>query len=183
MPWMTGYETDRSVLRAPGAATAAGGECSNLGTSRHVVLNCANIGHTFAEAVLRRKGEFAWEGVRRAIEYYESAGFQVHAVCKATILHRNPIPEEDQGLQRNVIKIPPVDVVGKGVDDLYTLRIAQENDCQFVDNDNYRDWKTPPKSSRQPGASYELREWLRANEHRLKVSYIFQADGRFVPQR
>ena len=30
-----------------------------------VVLNCANLGHTFAETVLHRKGDFDWEGMSR----------------------------------------------------------------------------------------------------------------------
>lgn len=174
VPWQ---EKDELLSRTSGAVPAASVSLStNPGAPRQVVLNCANIGHTFSAEVLHRKGEFAWDGVRRAIEYYESKGVQVHAVCKASTLHRNPIPEEDQRLQ--IIKIPSVDVVGKGIDDLYTLRIAQENDCQFVDNDNYRYWKKP-----QAGVSRELHQWLCANEQRLKVSYIFDADGRFVPQR
>ena len=147
-----------------------------------VVLNCANIGHTYARAVLRQEAGFDWEGVRIVTTYYEEKGFQVHAVCKAGTLRRNPIPEWDHRLRKRLLEIPDIDAVGPGADDLYTLRLSQVENCPFVDNDNYRDWKKPQKDPHLAGASPDLQSWLRTNEKHLKVSYVFTAEGCFVPQ-
>eukprot|EP00927_Polykrikos_kofoidii_P056026 TRINITY_DN50204_c0_g1_i1.p1 TRINITY_DN50204_c0_g1~~TRINITY_DN50204_c0_g1_i1.p1 ORF type:complete len:656 (-),score=47.10 TRINITY_DN50204_c0_g1_i1:144-2111(-) len=162
VPWTSGPESSRDTWQ--------------------VVLNCANIGHTYAETVLHRRGKFSWQGVHTAMEYYRSRGFYVHAVCKRETHHRNPIPDKFWCLQRCVIDTPVVDVVGQSVDDLFTLRIARKENCFFVDNDNYRDWKKTNDFQRARAAD-DISEWLRDNESRLKICYIFQADGQFVPHK
>ena len=51
---------------------------------KHVVLNCANIGCTYGENVLKRtKGQnkFDWRGVEDAYNYYEGAPFCIHVVA------------------------------------------------------------------------------------------------------
>jgi hypothetical protein len=157
--------------------TCQGEDASARSSVEMVVLNCANIGHEYARAIGGGKG-FDWEGVHRVMEYYKARGVQVHAVCSAFTKKRNPIPDRLRHLHQHVIQTPTIDVVGKDVDDLFTLRLAQEHDCEWIDNDNYRNWETE-----RAGVSSTFPEWLKANKARLKIGFIFTKAGQFVPTR
>ena len=66
------------------------------------------------------------------------------------------------------------------LDDLYTLLCAKENDCQFVDNDNYRDWRTRVTKDEDPYYDPNLAKWLQENRARLHVNYSWMGE-KFLP--
>merc|ERR1712014_528609 len=72
---------------------------------------------------------------------------------------------------------PPVDKE-KDVDDLFTIRLAMQNMCQYVDNNLYRDWRYEPEKS---GSEADLSEWLFGEGADLKVHFMFDACGNFIP--
>ena len=72
-----------------------------------MVLNCANIGCAFGENFLKLRekkgrsertegsvegfgfcGKFSWEGVERALKFYDAEGFTVHAIIGQRLLHK-----------------------------------------------------------------------------------------------
>jgi len=92
--------------------------------STAVVLNCANIGCVYAESTRppsseQNAGAFDWEGVRRALSYYEEHGMRPQGVCKNRTAKLSPVPPD---LQSRVIVCPIVDNQ-KDVDDLFTIRM------------------------------------------------------------
>lgn len=153
---------------------------------RTVVINCANVGCLYAES--RRQllqgsyqspnsseQNFDWEGVRRAFQFYESHGLRPQGVCKNRTAVVAPVPPD---LDSRVIVCPVVDNQ-KDADDLFTIRLAMRYSCQFVDNDNYRDWK---HEEGKWGTDDHIREWLLHGDGvALKVSYVFDRTGRFIP--
>lgn len=154
-------------------------------TPRTVVINCANVGTVFCESRKQlyaaqltetggsKKG-FMWEGVRRAFQYYESHGLKPQGVCKNRTAVLSPVPDD---LKSRVIVCPVVDDQ-RDTDDLFTIRLAMRYGCQLVDNDNYRDWK---HQENKRGTDDIIRDWLLGAGARLKVSYVFDRTGRFIP--
>ena len=114
--------------------------------------------------------KFDWEGVRRAINFYEKLSFKCHSICKPGTVHHNPIPRDLRG---KILITPNVFTVGKDADDLFTLKLALHRNCQFVDNDQYQDWK----SGYRPG----LEKYSLQKIEELHVCYMFDATGTFVP--
>lgn len=140
-----------------------------------VVLNCANIGHRYAQDVRCPNG-FDWRGVRAAIDYYLKHYCVVHAVCPAQLVHSHPYPMdfERSGYSNFIQKIPVRDGF-RDLDDLCGLMLAERYDCQLVDNDNYRDW-----TAGRPG-SEQVAEFLNHRWPCLRVSYFFDSHGNFYP--
>jgi len=152
------------LAASAGPATAAG--------PAMVILNCANLGHTYTHE--RGLGQrFDWEGVRKAIRFYDDLGVASQGVCKRRTAMKSPVPAD---LKSRVVVCPTVDDDGDA-DDLYTIRMAMHYGCHFVDNDNYRDWKRNRDKSCE-----DVQEWLsRGDGAKLKVTYIFDYFGRFIP--
>eukprot|EP00927_Polykrikos_kofoidii_P009983 TRINITY_DN14206_c0_g1_i1.p1 TRINITY_DN14206_c0_g1~~TRINITY_DN14206_c0_g1_i1.p1 ORF type:complete len:519 (+),score=83.50 TRINITY_DN14206_c0_g1_i1:205-1761(+) len=154
------------------------------GVAVDVILNCANLGCAYVNT-LRDLGRFSreiepfnnfsWDGVRRAVDYYQDRGLLVQGVCKNRTARLAPVPDDLRGF---VIVCPVVDDI-RDVDDLFTIRLAMQHGCQFIDNDNYRDWKF---ETQKHGSEEDVRHWLVHGEGvRLKVSYVFDCFGQFVP--
>jgi len=153
---------------------------------RTVVINCANVGTVYSESRRQlyathltdpgsssKKG-FDWDGVRRVFQYYGSHGLQPQGVCKNRTAVVSPVPVD---LKAKVIVCPVVDDQ-RDADDLFTIRLAMRYGCQLVDNDNYRDWK---REEGKWGTTDDIRDWLHGDGVRLKVSYVFDRMGRFIP--
>eukprot|EP00415_Alexandrium_ostenfeldii_P003723 UN3723 len=140
-----------------------------------VVINCANVGfdsnHQRGGGVGGQQ-RFDWEAVRQAFRFYDDLHVTAQGVCKKRTADLTPVPAD---LKSRVVICPPVDDEGD-IDDLYTIRVAMCYGCQFVDNDNYRDWKRDIDKGSQ-----EVRAWLQGDGAKLKVTFIFDANGRFVP--
>lgn len=143
-----------------------------------VVLNCANIGFSYAESARKFgwevSGQFEWEGVRRVFRYYKGFGITPQGVCKNRTAALHGVPDD---LKPHIIVCPVIHTV-KDLDDLATIKLAMKYGCQFVDNDNYRDWK----KGEGKRVEEEVRCWLQQGEGtKLKVAYIFDRTGSFVP--
>jgi hypothetical protein len=69
--------------------------------------------------------------------YYKQKNVHAVAILSSGTARRNPVP---LSLTDLITVMPSVDGQ-RDVDDLFCLRIAQERGCQYVDNDNYRDWR------------------------------------------
>jgi len=151
---------------------------SGLQPKRMVVLNCANIGFQYSylrsgNAASQGPCRFDWEGVRQAIRFYKRCGVVPQGICQHRIALYSPVPQD---LQECVTVCPHVDDQSDA-DDLFTIRVAMRYSCQFVDNDNYRDWKHDPKRT-----DHDVREWLlHGDGAHLKVTYVFDTFGRFIP--
>ena len=89
---------------------------------------------------------------------------------------RNPLPVHFTYRDR-VLIAPSRDGI-RDIDDLFTIRIAMQNEpCQFVDNDNYRD-------DRYGSILDEATlSFLHRSFHCLHVEYIFDSNGNFCPMR
>lgn len=59
-------------------------------------------------------------------------------------------------------------------DDFSTILEAYKYKCQFVDNDNYRDWGVRIKDP-------EVAKWYGQNKTHLHVAYYFDRFGNFTP--
>lgn len=139
------------------------------------MLNVANIGCTYGETVLGRTSDkFVWEGVAKAAKYYTGAGFTVHAIVGQRLLNRCGPGGVSAELRNSLVIIPSRDEMHDN-DDLSTLQEAQKLQCQFVDNDNYRDW--PARLSDRPA----LRQWFQDWRDALHVAYYFDRFGGFTP--
>lgn len=62
---------------------------SGARSSKHVVLNCANIGCDYGENhEKRQENKFSWGGVERAFNFYDSQGYIVHAIIGQRLLQK-----------------------------------------------------------------------------------------------
>lgn len=142
---------------------------------RHVVLNCANIGCDFGENVEQRGAgsKFSWEGVERACSFYDKEGFVVHAIIGQRLLHKAGREQVSAKLNDALVVIPSRDEM-RDNDDFSTILEAYKYKCQFVDNDNYRDWGLRIKNR-------EVAAWYGANKHELHIAFYFDRFGHFTP--
>ncbi|CAE8734027.1 unnamed protein product [Polarella glacialis] len=152
---------------------------SGPAASRRVVLNCANIGHSFgALAEGRRQPCFDWEGVRRAVWHFRHRMPQVeiYAVMQGgRLIIEHPL-EEVADLASEVHFLVAAPRAGQpDADDLVTLQTAKSLNCDFVDNDNYSDWL------HRSDLEESLQSWLLENGSRLHVRYVFDGQCEFLP--
>eukprot|EP00933_Yihiella_yeosuensis_P080529 TRINITY_DN93976_c0_g1_i1.p1 TRINITY_DN93976_c0_g1~~TRINITY_DN93976_c0_g1_i1.p1 ORF type:complete len:443 (+),score=82.42 TRINITY_DN93976_c0_g1_i1:59-1387(+) len=152
---------------------------------RNIVLNVSNIGCRYGDFVEKadnrsydRSNKFNWKGVQSAYDFYASRGFTVHAVIGERCLNRagGPKSASSAELEKSLVIIPARDEM-RDNDDFSTLQEAMKFDCQFVDNDNYRDWnvhrlKDWPK----------LQSWVSQNSDK-HVAYYFDRMGAFTPMK
>eukprot|EP00435_Cladocopium_sp_Y103_P064780 s56_g26.t1 len=147
-----------------------------------IVLNCEDIGSSFfkcsgerCSSERERQQPFPWEAVRCAIKFYEDLGFMPQPVCHQATMARHPPPER---LREKLIQCPVVDddgrQQGRGSDRIFVITLASTYDCPFVDNSNYRE---------QVWNGHELWPWLQQEGLALKVEYIFDSFGEFLPSR
>lgn len=160
----------RASAHGPQASAELGSQ-----TPASVVLNCANIGCSYGEHVLGRTTEkFVWEGVLAAYNFYVRAGMVVHAIVGERLLNRTAGDLKGEGLRSSLVVIPSRDEM-RDNDDLSTLQEAEKYHCQFVDNDNYRDWFVRLKDRPR------LRQWFERYKGALHVAYYFDRFNKFTP--
>jgi len=145
--------------------------------SSMIVLNCEDIGSTASKCAVfgARPSPFPWEAVRCAIKFYEDLGFMPQPVCHQATMTRHPPPPE---LRPKLVQCPVVDEdgrqEGRGSDRIFVINLAKTYECPFVDNSNYRE---------QVWSGHELWPWLQKGGTALKVEYIFDSFGEFLPSR
>lgn len=145
-----------------------------------VVLNCEDIGRQCTRSpAFQSRGGFEWEGVWRAIAHYQQLGYTVQAVCSQVMMARNPPPPR---VAAHVAKCPVIDEYDQAnrgnrvtADRVFVLRLAQSYDCFFVDNSNYRvsEWE----------GHHEAWKWLSHTGAGMKIGYVFDKFGQFIPSR
>merc|ERR1711862_939773 len=60
----------------------------------------------------------------------------------------------------------------KSADDEATIKLAYRRNCRFLDNDNYREWKTQLHDEK-------IRNWLQWSSDLLQTRYMFDTEGVF----
>ncbi|CAE7625927.1 unnamed protein product [Symbiodinium sp. CCMP2592] len=168
-----------SGVKSDIAGTATPQRSGTSNGMKHVVLNCANIGCTYGENVLKRtkpgQNKFDWKGVEDAYQYYEGAGFTVHAIIGQRLLSQVGGRDKiSQKLESALVVIPSRDGL-PDIDDYSTILEAYKWKCSYVDNDNYRNW-----GARMKGRP-EVARWYGENKRQLHVSYYFDRFGKFTP--
>mmetsp|Transcript_59103 Transcript_59103/g.183286 ORF Transcript_59103/g.183286 Transcript_59103/m.183286 type:complete len:447 (-) Transcript_59103:50-1390(-) len=144
---------------------------------RLVVLNGEDIGREAAQCPAFEGDAFAWEGVSRAIAHYERLGLVVQCVCMQETRSRTPPPPD---LAQKILACPVIDQdlrpasKHRRSDRIFTLRLAETYVCPWVDNSNYR------ASAWEDHSSWG---WLQCVGAALKIGYVFDCFGQFVPSR
>lgn len=155
----------REVRRSPNSAGSM------------IVLNCEDIGSSASKGgMFRPKGSsYPWDAVRCAIKFYEKLGFMTQPVCHQATLARHSPPAE---LRKKLVQCPVVDddgrQEGRGSERIFVVTLAKTYECPFVDNSNYRE---------QAWSGHDLWPWLQKAGLALKVEYIFDGFGEFLPSR
>lgn len=150
------------------AASAAG---------RVIVLNCEDISRYANRCpAFQDLNADRWQAVARAVAYYEERGFAPQGVVRQVTTQRSTLPV---GLAEKLVQCPVIDSDGRSAraqtpERLFALRLAQTYGCPFVDNSNYRepDWE-----------GQEAWDWLQRGGADLKIQYVFDCFGQFVPSR
>lgn len=141
-----------------------------------IILNCEDIGRHSSDSQGGRSwgdSHFDWALVERAVRHYEELGYEPHAVVRrTTTLHAAQAPE---AVAQRLVLCPVMDAAALSEDRLFVVRFAQTHSCHFVDNSNYRD--------AEQLLGRELHAWFANRSGELKVEYVFDAFGRFLPLR
>ncbi|KAF4741667.1 hypothetical protein FOZ62_014942 [Perkinsus olseni] len=141
-----------------------------------VILNAANIGFTYGRQYLHLSNTFDWRGVLAAWRYYKERQVE-HCwfTANESLLRHNPgMPAE---LINSLCSAAVHDGM-KDADDLLTIRAAKVYSAQFVDNDNYRDWRF-----RLAERDDDTKKWWKENDKEKHVYYTFMPTGEFMPDK
>jgi len=143
-----------------------------------IVLNCEDIGRCARNCTAFQQNErnyFPWDAVRSAISFYEELGFLPQPVCHQATIARCRPPAD---LRLKLVQCPVIDedgrAEGRGSDRIFVLNLAKTYGCHFVDNSNYRE---------QVWCGQEQWPWLKQGGLNMKVEYIFDGFGEFLPSR
>jgi len=173
-----GCATEAAAATGPAALPAAVGSAAAAGpTEQLVVLNGEDIGREAAHCPAFEGEAFAWEAVARVVEHYERQGCITQCVCMRETHTRTPPPPD---LAQKVLTCPVIDSDlnmaggGRRSDRIFTLRLAETYGCPWVDNSNYR------ASAWEGHSSWA---WLQCAGAALKIGYVFDSFGQFVPSR
>ncbi|CAJ1433031.1 unnamed protein product [Effrenium voratum] len=141
-----------------------------------VVVNFANIGHTYGRKVLKlNQGPlFDWEGVRRCVRFlHKEMRMQVTGVIPENFTGQDnqlgivSLPKDISNMCQSVEETPRVR--GRNhlsADDEMTIKCAYRRSCRFMDNDNYEEWIIQLADSK-------ARTWLQKHRELLHMRYYF----------
>lgn len=148
---------------------------------RAVVVNFANIGHSYGRTVLRlgeSKGMqmFDWEGVRRCVRFLKAEQrMKVTGVIPANFKGFDnrvtwaALPKDIEQMCETVEETPRV--TGRNhssADDEMTIKCAYRRACCFLDNDNYQEWMVQLRDDK-------ARTWLQEHRELVHLRYYFDA--------
>lgn len=146
-----------------------------------VVVNFANIGHSYGRTVLRlgeSKGMqmFDWEGVRRCVRFLKAEQrMKVTGVIPANFegfdnrVTWAALPKDIEQMCETVEETPRV--TGRNhssADDEMTIKCAYRRACCFLDNDNYQEWMVQLRDDK-------ARTWLQEHRELVHLRYYFDA--------
>jgi len=169
---------NRNLRKICGRQNCSGIAPLNL---KQVVVDCANVGCRYGETHMltpprgqmfdkERHRKFHWQGVREALKHYHALGLIVSLVSKEN--WPAPIPPD---LEKHACTVPRMDG-DKENDDYFVLKIAFQQNCFYVTNDNFRNWKEEVEDP-------VMAKWFLGTKRLLHVSYVFSNTGAFVPRR
>jgi len=169
---------NRNLRKICGRQNCAGIAPLNL---KQVVVDCANVGCRYGESFMKlppkgkmvdpeRHRKFHWNGVREALKHYQQMGLVVSLVSKEN--WPAPMPPD---LEKYACTVPRVDG-DKENDDYFVLKIAYQQNCFYVTNDNFRNWKEEVEDP-------VMAKWFLGTKRLLHVSFVFSNTGVFVPRR
>lgn len=152
----------------------------------HVVVNFANVGATYGEKVLKRRGQgatglFDYEGVRRCVKHLtHSCGLKVIGVIYENwwLSDRNQqvqaVPKDIAALCESIELTPRITgSQHRSADDEMTIKCAYWRNCRFLDNDNYKDWREGMRDQ-------NVKAWLERYQEWLQMRFFFDSGcGRF----
>lgn len=164
---------DGAKPSTPSAATFDPRTQDHLGREfrlTEVVVNFANVAHSFSHHVLHGRG-FEYEGVRRCVRYFTGLGMLVTGVvmenanaCDNGIPTRTVPPDIRQMCA--ISEAPRIDdSAHSSADDEITIRSAYNRNCFLLDNDNYRDW--------QKALDTDVKSWYLRCKDKLHLRYYF----------
>jgi len=157
-------------------------ECGGIAplNVKQVVVDCANVGCRYGESHSMRppRGEvidkerhrkFHWNGIRNCVKHYLRLGLIPSLVSKEN--WPAPMPQD---LEKYSCTVPRVDGDQEN-DDYFVLKIAYQNNCFYVTNDNFRNWKEEVEDQM-------MAKWFLGTKRLLHVSYVFDNAGGFIPR-
>jgi len=115
--------------------------------------------------------ECAWKAIAKVTAHYKDRGFGVQCFVRQDTLQRCPPPRE---LLSTLVPCPPMDT-WRDAEQHFLLRFAQTYDGHFVSNSNFRDV--------HEGDSHPCHDWLLRRGTFLKVEYVFDIGGVYIPTR
>lgn len=122
-------------------------------------------------------GDFSLEGLFRLFAFCSRQGIQIQVVLPRHRKDTHSInPSHD--IHPFVLYVSETLSLRGETDDMYVLKLAQNYDCQWISNDNFRNLSS--HLTRVPHLSGLIR-WMEQNIDKLKVPFMFDAQGLFTP--
>jgi len=162
----------------------------------YVVVNFADIGKTYGEALLSRTARamqrsysvsqsFHWEGVRKCLQYItERAGLKVIGVIAQFVVAYDGdtstphfvtgVPEDIARLCEHVEEMPKTITSNyQRAEEEMTIKLAYRRNCRILDSDDYSLWVRGTKEL-DPLKNEKVRKWLETGQELLHMHYHFE---------
>lgn len=142
----------------------------------HVVVNFANVGHSYGKHVENRQFDmFDWEGIRRCVRFLTKKKMKVTGVIHQNYtapdngLQRVTLPADIKAMCESIQETPRIAGFNhQSADDEMTIKCAYRRVCRFLDNDNYAEWKSQLRDKK-------IRQWLEKHKMLLHMHYYFDS--------
>lgn len=161
-----GTDTDPSNYKNLWMAQRATNDYAKLAYSHDLdsrVLDAENIGFTYSQRVLRKKG-FDLAGVKLAVDYYRRRGTKLLVIGQRDSL--NDLKDPDAGIDV---------IVADKIDDAMILKKGHEKMCPIVSRDEFR------REQEDQRLDADVRHWHKEQGSKLQERYTFDERGNFCP--
>jgi len=174
----------KRVKQAEGTAAASDPDGRDYDL-KHIVVNFANVGASYAMTVLGKDPEcgdkvFDWEGVRRCVRYLRfQLGMQVIGVVFEHFWGsdrggpKRELPVDIKTMCASVEETPRLTGRNqKSADNEMSIKCAWRRNCRFLENDS-NEWLTEIRNEK-------CRVWLEKTQEALRMQYCFDGLGNFT---
>ncbi|CAE7659967.1 unnamed protein product [Symbiodinium sp. CCMP2456] len=161
-----GTDTDPSNYKNLWMAQRATSDYAKLAFSHDLdwrVLDAENIGFTYSQRVLGKKG-FDLAGVKLAVDYYRRQGTKLLVIGQRESLA--VLKDADAGIEV---------IVADKIDDAIVLKKGHEKMCPIVSRDEFR------REQEDQRLDAEVRHWHKERGSKLQEKYTFDERGSFCP--
>ncbi|CAE7620770.1 unnamed protein product, partial [Symbiodinium sp. KB8] len=161
-----GTDTDPSNYKNLWMAQRATGDYAKLAFSHDLdwrVLDAENIGFTYSQRVLGKKG-FDLKGVRLAVDHYRRQGKKLLVIGQRESLAA--LKDADAGIEV---------IVADKIDDAIVLKKGHEKMCPIVSRDEFR------REQADQRLDADSRYWYKEQGSKLQEKYTFDERGNFCP--